>query len=376
MRSQLHLSNKYAIMNKYFISGTNKITVKNPKMKTSVIDNDITEILSADLPWDDLSGKTIAITGANGMLAAYLVDTLLCLENKPRQVIALVRSPEKANVRFAAHRGDRNFRIQNWSYEETDLNLPDCNILIHAASIPRPDSETPVDVIGPNEIGTWNLLQYVRRLPRFEQFVFFSSGAVYGDRFSNDTPVSEEQFFPVDQMNPASCYAESKRAGENICVSFMRQYKIPVKIVRYAHTFGPGMDLEHDPRSFVSFVRAAKDGENIRLTGTGCATRYFCYVTDATIALFTIILKGRTGEAYNISNPQNAITIRELAETIVSLVPEKDLKVIPNGTSGPKGYAPQQFAPCPSNAKVSSFGWSPRISIQEGFQRILKSLQV
>ena len=342
------------------------------------VEKDIAEVLAAKLDWESLCGKTIAITGANGMLASYVAETLLTLvrtTGNPIRVIALVRNPEKASLRFSAYANDPNLSIVKWDPSDVAPDLKECDILIHAASIPRPDSLHPVDVIAPNVIGTWNLLQQLRQADkRPEQFIYISSGAVYGDRQDSPTPISEDMALPVNQMLPQSCYAESKRAGENICISFMRQYGIPVKVIRYAHTYGPGMDLEHDPRSFVSFIRSIRDSKDIRLTSAGDAVRYFCYATDATIAFFSILLNGKPGEAYNIANPGNGISIRELAELLVSLAPERHLKVVTDTTAAPPGYAPQKIAPCLDIAKLRTLGWQPSISIAEGFNRVLNAL--
>ena len=342
---------------------------------SNVVEEDIKEILSCPLPWHLLSGKVVAITGATGMLAAYLVETLLSLNTKlsdPIKVVALVRNKYKAAERFSRWVDEGHLFIKEWMSNAVDLDIPDCNIMIHAASISRPDIRIPVDVIEPNVIGTWNLLRYCEKCcNNFESFIFFSSRAVYGDDNSqSDMSVNETQFFPIDQMNPKSCYAEAKRMGENMCVSFMRQYNLPVKILRYAHTYGPGMDLKNDPRSFVSFVNKAIHGEDIELATSGEQTRCFCYIADATKAFFYVLLRGRVGEAYNIANDNGESSIFELASLIAQLGGVKAQRNLCQLSES--GYAPQRFVKKPDTTKLKKLGFQAEISIKDGFSRVMR----
>lgn len=234
-------------------------------------------------------------------------------------------------------------------------------------------------MIGPNEVGTWNLLRYAQSCgSAFEQFVFFSSGAIYGDGFLAQKPVGESYVAPVDQMSPASCYVVSKRAGENLCMSFMRQYGVPVKILRYGHTFGPGMDLVNDPRSFVSFVRSAVEGQDIVLRSSGDMVRHFCYVTDATRALFAILLKGTAGMAYNVANPEGGMCIADLAELVASLAPKGPVRVVRQAADGgcacsSPAHVPQVHSANLDVGRLLALGWRPRCSVREGFRRVVEA---
>ena len=116
-------------------------------------------------------------------------------------------------------------------------------------------------------------------------------------------------------MNVRSCYAESKRMGEVMCVSWGQQYNIHTVIVRPFHTYGPGISFD-DGRVFADFVADAVLGRDIVLRSDGLAQRSFCYISDATIGFLTVLLKGDRGEAYNIGNPEAEMSIRELADTI------------------------------------------------------------
>lgn len=92
---------------------------------------------------------------------------------------------------------------------------------------------------------------------------------------------------------------------------------MPVKIVRIVHTYGPGISLD-DGRSFADFIGAVVHGTDIVLNSDGSARRPFLYLADATRAFFTVLLKGASGEAYNVGYDQD-MSIFELAQMLVKM---------------------------------------------------------
>jgi len=346
-----------------------------------IIREDIKEIMKADIPWKSLSGKNILVTGGSGMVAAYIVETLLLLseyvECAPPRVTVLVRNRDKAEKRFAGYLDCPNFKVRTGDIckglERSVFS--GTQVIIHAASIPRPDSKVPVDVMAPNIIGTWNLLELARTLSDFEQFIYFSSGIVNGENIKSDIPISEDMYFASSCTNPAACYSEAKRAGETICLSFMRQYGVPVKVLRYFGCYGPGMDLDNDPRAFTSFIRSAVCEEDIVLHSSGEETRFWCYLTDATDAFFRVFFSPKHGEVWNIANDDAGCTIRELAQIVCELSPEKKISLRYDSNSVPAGYAPfkSPHLTIPDTRKLRALGYLPKISIREGLRRTIEA---
>jgi len=342
---------------------------------------DIEEVLKTELPWESLSGKNVLITGASGMLAAYIVETLLLLPEYfdclPPFVTALVKNRNKAEKRFANYLNNPNFKLTSEDICNTLIttDFPGTEVIIHAASIPRPDGKIPVDVMAPNIIGTWNLLELARKLPSFEQLIYFSSGIVNGEDIKSDIPVSEDMFFSSSCTSHSACYTESKRAGEAICLAFMRQYSIPVKLLRYFGSYGPGMDLYNDQRAFTSFVKNAVYGENIVLLSAGEDTRFWCYITDATEAFFRVFFGSVYGEAWNIANNEAGCTIRELAQTACELSPNKKISLNFDPSKVPSGYTPfkSQQITVPDITKLRKIGFTPKITIREGLRRTINA---
>lgn len=339
---------------------------------------DFEHIKNSSINWNKFSGTTILITGANGILPAYMTEFLLLLnnnllKNNPCKVISLVRNLDNANIRFKDYLENTNLEILTQDVSD-EINIIDkIDYIIHAASPASPKyyNTNPVSVILPNVIGTKNTLDLASKND-ISGYLYFSSGEVYG-QIEDGKLFIEDEFGYLDPTKIRSCYAESKRMGENLCISYGKQHDIPIKIVRPFHTYGPGMKLD-DGRVFADFVNNIINDENIEMKSDGSATRAFCYVADATIAFFKVLLDGKNQNAYNVANSDANISIKELATLLVNLFPEKNLKAI--FAKQDKNYLQSPVKGNPVDiTKLKKLGWSPKISIEEGFKRTIQSYQ-
>lgn len=317
------------------------------------------------------------ISGAAGMIPAYFVHTLLGLNdthNADIHVIALVRSEERAKNKFEEYfkRDDFELLVQDVCQPiKCDANI---HIIIHGASPASPKlyNTDPVGTINANVLGTNNLLKLAHE-KKAENFLFLSSGAIYGEPV-NEHPIDEENYGYVDPFGAQACYYESKRLAETMCVAWFHQYEVPAKIVRISHTYGPGMQPD-DGRSFADFVTNIVRGEDIILHSDGSAKRPFCYIADGILAMFYIIFFGKNGEAYNMANIEEVYSIRSLAEMLVGLFPQKKLKVVYKQRTQ-SNYSESLSKGCPvSIAKLSALGWEPRVTAKDGFSRTVESFE-
>lgn len=345
-------------------------------MRNPVVQEDLDYIVStADLPWFEFAGTTVLVTGANGILPAYIVETLLYLNerhNIPVRILGLVRSKDRAMRRFSNQIRNKNLHLLVQDVcDPVEVGGP-VDFIIHAAgqASPKYFGADPVGTLKANIIGTYNLLELARE-KRCKSFLYFSSGEVYGN--VNHSPISETDYGYVDPMALRSCYAESKRMGETMCVSWFHQHGVPVRIVRPFHTYGPGMSLT-DGRVFADFVANVVERQNIVLKSSGDAIRAFCYLADATVGFFTVLFKGVNAEAYNIGSDTCEISIRDLAEVMVNLFPEYGLCVVWENNKQPTGYLQSRVNKVvPDITKVRALGWAPVFSIEEGFRRTVES---
>jgi nucleoside-diphosphate-sugar epimerase len=343
-------------------------------MTNKIIDEDIAEI-ALELDLDSLRGKKVLIAGAGGFLPAYMAETFLYLnesQNINCKIFALVRNLAKAAERFAHYANRSDLTLIQSDVSAPLINLPRADIIIHAASPASPKyyGHDPVGVMHANLLGMNNLLD-MARLWKTENFLFFSSGEVYGQVPSSAPPIKEKDYGYIDILNVRSCYAESKRAAETLGVSYWKQHGVPCKIVRPFHTYGPGMALD-DGRVFADFVADVVHHRDITLKSDGSAIRAFCYLSDAVRGFFKVLLSGQSGIAYNVANPEGVLSILELAQLLVGMRP--GLRVEHIGSHADSNYLQSPIARnIPDIELISSLGWIPRYLPQEGFSRTLRS---
>ena len=347
-------------------------------LTNQLVIKDIEEVVAfTPVDWSVFQDKCILVTGASGFLSTYLVETLLYLNHTRDlniRITALVRNPDYFQQRFSHHAGNPNLvaLIQDVS-QPINLALPH-HFIIHAASQASPKyyGIDPVGTLSANVLGTMQLLELARSHPVIS-FLYFSSGEVYGE--AARVPTAETDYGYLDPLAVRSCYAESKRMGENMCVSWHHQYGVPAKIVRPFHTYGPGMRLD-DGRVYADFVADVVNGRDIVLKSDGLTRRSFCYLADATAGFWMVLLRGVNAQAYNIGNPDGEISIRDLANLVAGLYPEKQIVVKLEPRTESEGYLPSQISvTCPDITLARSLGWYPITSIENGFRKTIESYQ-
>ena len=348
----------------------------------TVVEEDIRAIVARDLPWERLSGCRVVITGASGFLGSYFARTLLALHrfgkvSKEVRVVALVRDVARGQARFADMHDAEQLQFVHWDL--STLGVPDlgaAHYVIHAASqaSPRFYGTDPVGTLLPNTVGTASLLHALRNCPDRRGLMFVSSSEVYGSAVGKDL-LSETHYGVVDPTTVRACYAESKRAGETMCVAWYHQYGLPTFIVRPFHTYGPGLTPE-DGRVFADFSYNVLRNENIVKNSDGTARRAFCYASDAIAGFLTVLLKGNAAVPYNVANSSAELSVMELAEMLVGLFPEKQLRVARRADLGNKEYLASEYNRLvPDTSRLESLGWQSLVTPSQGFKRMIEAHQ-
>jgi nucleoside-diphosphate-sugar epimerase len=285
----------------------------------------------------------------------------------PAWLIALEQNP---NLR----------QIKHDIVEPLPPEVGDIDYFIHGASIASPIyyRQHPIETMDANVNGLRRVLDYSlaqeRRGRPMSGILFYSSSEIYGDPSPDCIPTPETYRGYVSCTGPRACYDESKRYGETLCVNFARQYGIPVKVARPFNNFGPGLKIT-DRRVIPDFARDILNGRDIVMLSDGSAKRTFCYVADAVVGYFKVLLKGRQGEAYNVGVEAPEISMLELADRMVSIA--RDLfgysGSVVKAASEDKDYlVDNPNRRCPLIAKArEELGYDPRIGIDEGLRRSL-----
>jgi len=345
--------------------------------KNKIILEDLQQIYNSTISWSRFTGKNILITGANGFLPAYLVQSLLFANQANSslnlKVFALVRNIDKAKKRFNDYADNKALVFIAQDVCDEILIKEKIDFIIHAASQASPKfyGTDPVGTLSANIIGTKNLLDFATA-KQVESFLYFSSGEVYGQVDNEHNPVKEDYYGYLNPMLVRACYGESKRMGENMCVCYHHQFGVKAKVVRPFHTYGPGMDLT-DGRVYADFVSNVVEGVDIEMKSDGKARRAFCYLTDATIGFLTVLLNGEDGQAYNVGNPKEEYSIIELAEIIITLGSKKsNIKLLDENNNNSYLKSPIQRN-TPAVNKIAQLGWEPTTSATVGFKRTIDS---
>lgn len=347
-------------------------------MQSNVIREDMDQIESADLPWDQFHKKTVMVSGGAGFLAAYLVQALLAIDAAhalDMRIVCVARNMASVQTRLGHLLSNPHLSVVLHDVARpvpTDFPLAD--FIVHAASQASPKyyGTDPVGTLLANTSGTQHLLDHAVH-SNAQRFLFFSSGEIYGVPLNSDLPVTEADYGYLDPMQVRSCYAESKRIGETMCCAWAQQFGLHASVVRPFHTYGPGMALD-DGRVFADFVADVVAGRDIVLKSNGLAQRPFCYIADATLGFLTVLLNGERARAYNIANPDAEVSMHDLASTLAGLFPERGIAVRFDNSPSSNAYLKSPITrSCPSIAKVRSLGWSPVTDIVTGFKRTILS---
>ncbi|WP_407424356.1 NAD-dependent epimerase/dehydratase family protein [Methanobrevibacter sp.] len=342
-----------------------------------IITEDLEQIIEENNGLKELYDQTIMVTGASGLIGSYFINTFIELnENYGAniKIMPLVRNLSKISKEII----DKDYIIPIVQDITKTIEYDgDVDYIIHAASPASPPlmREMPVETNLANTVGTANALMFAKE-HNTKKFLFISSREVYGQSISNEKYFKEDDLGVINQLIPRNSYAESKKAAENLCLGFNEEYGLDTKIVRLGQTFGPGMNI-NGGMVHTEFLKMLLNDENIVLKSDGSSIRIYTYISDAVSAMFKIILNS-ADIVYNAVNNKNEVSIKELAEIIVNLCPEKKSKVVFDIEEEKEGYDYATFKFClVSSEKIrDELGWNPKYSIDEGFKRTIDYFKI
>lgn len=339
---------------------------------------DIARVASLPLPWEKLQGKTLVISGGTGFIGSYLLDVIryrnIAFGNDIR-VLSLSRRGGSENVVSSTDKAAVQFikaDINDPSViDKVQQALPDdshVDYVLHLASNTHPAqySSDPVGTITANIFGCNYLLKLSSLQPAC-RFLLASSVEIYGQ--GTEAPMTESYSGYIDCNRARSGYNEAKRTCEALCQSYRQQFGVECVIARLSRVFGA--DRKADSKAMSQFMDKAVCGEDIVLKSKGSQRFSYCYALDAVSGLLQVLLCGKDGEAYNVSDDDDGLTLGGYAEFMASLAGRSVVYDIQDV----QGASAASYALL-NTSKLQALGWKPLWSVQEGLKRTYEILKL
>jgi len=297
--------------------------------------------------------KKILVTGGAGFLGSNLISKLIKEDNEIICVDNLYTGNKKNIYTF--------LNKPNFTFILHDVTFPlylEVDEIYHLACPASPVhyQKDPVQTTKTCVMGTINMLGLAKRTKA--KLLQASTSEIYGDPEKH--PQTEDYWGNVNPIGQRACYDEGKRCAETLCMDYIRQYNVDVKIVRIFNTYGPNMDM-NDGRVVSNFIIQALQGNDITIYGDGTQTRSFCYVDDLINGLYAVMNNpDRYIQPLNVGNSKE-FTIQELASKVIEYTNSKS-KIVYKDL--PKDD-PKQRQPNIENIYFET-DWYPEIELQEG----------
>ena len=333
--------------------------------------NEIKLCAQSEIDWSKIDGKNFLITGATGLVGTYFIKVLLArnaLFGANISITAIGRDEEKFCQRFGQCTDKKLIFVKH------DIKKPllckKIDYIIHAASNthPRAYASEPIDTEMTNILGSYNLLNLASQ-NKNSRFILLSSCDIYGEKRDES-----KDFFAENDCGFIDCntlragYTEGKRASEALCNAFREEKGVDFVIARLCRTFGSTMRLSSS-LAVSQFILSAAKSEDIVLKSKGNQVFSFLYIFDCITALFCIMTKGKSGNAYNVSDNDSVLSLAELARLCAKIGGTKVLFDIPDDfeKKGQSGFSDSRL----DSSKLQSLGWKSAFSLEEGLERTI-----
>lgn len=323
-----------------------------------------------------LSGKTILVSGATGLIGARIIALIATLHKEYNQSIkgvGLYRSESK--LKKVMPTTPEGVEFVRWDMdEEQETNIGKYDAIVHCAGISggkKMHLKDPRRFFTTNIGSTQKLLDYNAQHCK-APFLFVSTYEVYGD-VQQETPFKEDYPCSVDTFAVRSSYAEMKRMSEMMCCMWSSQFGFNAYSVRLTSTFGEGVEYD-DPRFFAEFARCIIEKRDIVLKSRGGTVRSYLDADDAATAMLYVIASGQNGN-YNLTNMQNAISIRDIANRMIKVAgSDIELKFDIAEDVSKLGYR-KEGCTLMDSTKLMSLGWEPVFTLDETIEKMIESMQ-
>jgi nucleoside-diphosphate-sugar epimerase len=318
-----------------------------------------------------LREKEVFISGGTGFFGKWLLESLVWADAKlglGTTAHVLSRDPDAFRGRYPRLANAPQIKLHKGDVREFDFPLDRVDFVVHAAT----DASSPLNEHDPLLMldtivaGTRRMLDFASRA-KARRFLLTSSGAVYGEQPPGLSHVPESYVGGPVPSEPASAYAEGKRVSELLCSIYQRHHGVEAVIARCFAFVGPYMELNAH-YAVGNFIRDGLAGGPIRVTGDGTPYRSYLYVADLAVWLWTLLLQGQPGRAYNVGSDE-PITVGDLARRVSGCLPGHPEVVVAQAAAADRPAS--RYVPCTDLAR-RELGLQCWTGLDEGLRRTIQ----
>ncbi|MCX5696376.1 MAG: GDP-mannose 4,6-dehydratase [Candidatus Omnitrophica bacterium] len=307
--------------------------------------------------------QKVMVIGSNSFSGSDFIDLLL--EKGGYSVAGISRSPEKdilflpyklrPNVDFKFFQMDLNKNMEEIKKLISDFS-PEYIANFAAQSEVAPSWKNPAQWFQTNAVAITELADFLKECKFLKKYVHISSPEVYGT--CNGSVLEETP------LNPSTPYAASKAAGDLSLFTFVKNFKLPLVMIRSTNVYGAHQQLfKIIPRSVIYI----KSGRVIELHGGGRAVKSYIHIRDISRGELAAMEKGRSGQIYHLS-PDRGVAVNDLVRIIcrkLNVSFDKATKVVDERLGQDAAYT------IDSSKARRELGWRPSISLDDGISGVI-----
>ena len=321
--------------------------------------------------WDDLRGERIFITGGTGFFGCWLLESFAWANARlglGASALVLTRNLEAFQKKAPHLAVDPSILFHGGDIRSFEFPPGEYHFAIHAAMETNTDlsKPSPLAYLDSAVNGTRRVLDFACS-SKVRKFLFVSAGAIYGPQTATLARLDETYPGAPAPSETRYAYGQGKRAAEFLCSAYSELWGIEVKIARCFAFSGPYLPL-NSGFAIGNFIKDALGGGPIRINGDGTPYRSYLYAADLTIWLWTILMRGENGRAYNVGS-ENELNILKLAQTVRNIAcPHCEISV---ARQPEPGNLPERYVPSTQRAR-KELGLDEWIGLVEGIRRMVQ----
>jgi UDP-glucose 4-epimerase len=306
--------------------------------------------------------ENVLVTGGCGFIGSHLVDLLI-----HQGFLVTVVDDLTANTSteyLEKYLEERKASFYKYDVRDLDqlLSIPKkFDLIFHLAAQPdvKKSVENPRHDFSVNTMGTFNILELMRKKDIPKLVFAGSGGTVYGETTVSPTPETHP-------LRPISNYGAAKAAAEMYCSSYSSLYNLDIISLRLGNIYGPRS--KHGVM-YDFYHKLKTNSKELKILGDGNQTKSYLYIED-TIEAFSILYQSiRSGyDVFNVSSDK-AFKVVDIADEITKLMGIQDTKY--SFTEEKRGWKGDVSFVSPDVNKLKKLGWVPRVSLSNGIKLYL-----